>query len=169
MTFLLNITPQLLGMEPSTSATLVPPEWRIQARCEQDDVNTCVFLQQVSELIKRDKNDGKSALAALKKMFEVTKTGQPLESFYDKKECHVAHEFSLAGVSQKIWRIRKSKIRIYFYYCEGKVVYLTAAMVKRKDKLSAGEIKQLEDEVKLYTQAKQNQSIQLVSPKKPEN
>lgn len=141
----------------------------MQARCEQDDVNSCVFLRQVVELGKKNKSDGKSALAALQKMFEVAKTGQPLESFYDKKECHVAHEFTQAGVSQKIWRIRKGDIRIYFYYSGGKVVYLTAAMAKRKDKLSAGEIRQLENEVELYRQARQSQTFKLVSPSRPEN
>lgn len=162
MTFLLNITPQLLGMPGSTQDVLVVPEWSLQARCVDKDANSCIFLQQIHDLAKANVRDKKDALAAMHRLFIVMKTGQPLEYFYDKKQCHPAHEFVYAGSVNKIWRIRKNAVRIYFYYAEGKIIYLAAMQTKRKDKLSAAEKTQLESEIKLYLDARSNKTIELV-------
>ncbi|GLR64391.1 hypothetical protein [Marinospirillum insulare] len=162
MAFLLTITPELFGIKASNTTVQMPPHWSLQARCVENDVNTCSFLLQVVALSKKNQRDSKDLLLALEKLFEVAKTGQPVANFYDVKQCHVAHEFKVEGVVQKIWRIRKNAIRIYFYYCEGKIIYLTTVLAKRSDKLKAGELKQLEEEVEIYLKAKASQQIKAV-------
>lgn len=163
MTYLLTLTPKLLGLTAIENAVQQPPQWILQARCEENTANSCLFLQQLVELSKSNGRDGKDALLAMKKLFDVAKTGLPLTQFYDTKQCHEAHTFSVSGIEHKVWRIRKNNVRIYFYYSEGKVIYLTATKAKRADKLKSGELKQLKDEVLLYLQAKEQGLLEVIT------
>ncbi|MDY7219405.1 hypothetical protein TOI97_07470 [Denitrificimonas sp. JX-1] len=134
------------------------------ARCASDDPDTCYFLEQIVILGRSNQVDSKAALSALDKLLQVAQTGQPLESFYDKKQNHQLHEFVYKGVNRVIWRLRKGDVRLVFYYAEGKVIFLADALAKRKDKLSAGEKKKLENEIKTYIDAEQANELCVIQP-----
>lgn len=63
-----------------------------------------------------------------------------------------------------VWRLRKGDVRLVFYYAEGKVIFLADALAKRKDKLSAGEKKKLENEIKTYIDAEQANELCVIQP-----
>lgn len=67
---------------------------------------------------------------------------------YDEKQCHEAHAFKLHphdSQSTKIWRIWGSgKIRTYFIYLPNRRLAILKTWAKRKDKLSGGELLELE-------------------------
>lgn len=163
MLHLLTITPDLLALQLPDSNPERPPGWQLQARCNGNDKDSCVFLQQVLQLSKTDKRDGQAALQAMAKLFQVAATGHPLERFYDQKQCHESHVFNHKGVIYKIWRIRQGAVRIYFYYASGKIIYLSAVAAKRTDRLSKADKKRLEDEITLYLEAEASSTLVAVS------
>jgi len=159
MLHFLKVTSELFGLQPVGQKPDRPPNWELRARCENSSESSCLFVQQLVALSKKNQRDGKDAQRAMNKLFHVTATGLPLEDFYDKKQCHVAHEFSYLGVFCKIWRIRQGAVRIYFSYAQEKVIYLAAVAAKRKDKLSKSEKDILEQEITLYLNAEANHSL----------
>ena len=73
-------------------------------------------------------------------------TGRPLEDMWDKKKCHEAHTFTHSHATHRIFRIwGTGKIRVYFMYLDAKRIVLIKSKAKRVDKLSTGELKELED------------------------
>ena len=162
MAFLLTLTPELLGLPSVKESIQQSPSWQLQARCEEESAESCIFLQQLVELHVKSQRDGSDALLALKKLFTIAKSGMPITHFYNSKQCHEAHTFKIEGVEHKIWRIRKASIRIYFYYSEGKIIYLAALKAKRQDKLTTSELKQLQDEVSVYLQSKKDNLLKVI-------
>lgn len=159
MLHFLRVTSELFGLQPVGQKPDRPPSWELRARCENSSESSCLFVQQLVALSKENGRDGRDAQRAMGKLFHVATTGLPIESFYDKKQCHVAHEFSHLGVPCKIWRIRQGAVRIYFFYAQGKIIYLAAVASKRKDKLSKSEKDILEQEITLYLNAEANHSL----------
>jgi len=98
----------------------------------------------------------------LAKLVQVAALGEPLEVHYDKKQCHPLHRFHHAGKDRVVWRIRKNSIRLPFYYGEGRLIFLTGALVKRKDKLTPAERASLEKQVKKYIDEEQANNLRLV-------
>jgi len=109
-----------------------------------------------------DQRDLRAALQALTKLVQVAALGEPLEVHYDKKQCHPLHRFHHAGKDRVVWRIRKNSIRLPFYYGEGRLIFLTGALVKRKDKLTPAERASLEKQVKKYIDEEQANNLRLV-------
>lgn len=149
--------PKLLGVSRS------PAAWKLLSRCESNQMDSCILLKKLVALGRSNKKDGKSALSALDKLIQVAATGKPLNGFYDTKQSHPIHEFFYEGRNRVIWRIRSGDVRITFYYAEGKVIFLTDAFAKRSDKLTKGEQKQLEDEVKVYIDAEEKGQLVFIS------
>lgn len=160
---LLEITETTIG-KPFPDIVPRLDRWKLMARCASQDPNTCYFLKQIADLGKSNRVDGKAALSALAKLLQVAQTGQPLESFYDKKQSHQLHEFDYKGITHVVWRLRKGDIRLVFYYAEGKVVFLADALAKRQDKLSVGEKIKFENEIKTYIDAELANEICVIQP-----
>lgn len=161
--YLLQIDEQSLGKPGSLDAPRGSAAWQLLGRCETDSAESCLLLRKIVELGNSSKEDAKAVLAALDKLIRAAATGQPIESFYNKKQCHPLHEFVYKGRRHVIWRIRKGCVRIAFYYAQGKVIFLADALVKRRDKLSNGEKRQLEKEVKIYIDAEDAQRLLIIS------
>lgn len=137
-----------------------PDHKKLVARCSSDDVNDCDFLQQIVEL--KSPSSIRAALSALHKLVNVAASGQPFTDFYDKKQCHEIHSFEYKHKAYKIWRIRKSDLRITFYYAEGKAVLLTHVFEKHRDKLTSGQEAMLETEVKAYIDALEVGAVEMI-------
>lgn len=163
--YFLEINEHTLGKPAVAGAgagrSIVP--WRLLARCTGTTADSCVLLSRLRALGAANQEDGKAALSALSKLIKVAGTGQPIENFYDKKQSHSLHEFVYKGRNRVIWRIRKNNVRIAFYYAEGKIIFLADVFAKRKNKLTKGEKKQLEDEVKAYIDAEDGQQWVVIS------
>ncbi len=159
----LEINERALGKPAVASVSSAIPPWKLLARCSGTTADSCVLIARLQALGAANKEDGKAALSALSKLVKVAGTGQPIENFYDKKQSHPLHEFVYKGRNRVIWRIRKNDVRIAFYYAEGKIVFLADAFAKRKDKLTKGEKKQLEGEVKAYIDAEDDQQLVVIS------
>ena len=160
---LLEIDERSLGKPTQSGSLRNPAAWQLLSRCESDRADSCLLLQKIVELGRSNRVDGQAVLAALDKLIKVAATGQPIEAFYDKKQSHPLHEFDYKGQKRVVWRIRKGDVRIAFYYAQGKVIFLADALAKRKNKLSEGEKKQLEDEVKTYIDAEDAQQLVIIS------
>lgn len=162
--YLLEINEHRLG-RPSvcsvSNASRTP--WRLLARCESNQADSCLLLQQIAMIGRANPQDAKSALSALAKLVQVSAVGQPLEVFYDKKQCHPIHDFIYKERRHVLWRIRKGDVRLVFYYAQDRVIFLADTFSKRKDKLTNGEKKQLEDEIKTYVDAEMAEQIVMVS------
>jgi len=161
----LEINERTLGKPAvaNASASRAIAPWKLLARCSGTTADSCVLIDRLKALGASNKEDGKAALSALSKLITVAGTGQPIENFYDKKQSHPLHEFVYKGRTRVIWRIRKNDVRIAFYYAEGKIIFLVDAFAKRKGKLTKGEKKQLEDEVKAYIDAEEDQQLVVIS------
>lgn len=159
----LEINEHTLGKSSVASASRDTKPWKLLARCSGETADTCVLIEHLKALGAANKEDGKAALSALSKLVTVAGTGQPIETFYDKKQSHSLHEFVYKDRNRIVWRIRKGNVRIAFYYAEGKIIFLADVFAKRKGRLTKGEKKQLEDEVKAYIDAEDNQQLMVIS------
>lgn len=159
----LEINERTLGKPPGASHGRSGAPWKLLARCEGSTADSCVLIAHLKEMGSANKEDGKSALSALSKLINVAATGQPIENFYDSKQSHLLHEFVYKQRNRVVWRIRKGDVRIAFYYAEDKIIFLADVFAKRKDKLTKGEKKQLEDEVKAYIDAEDDQQLVVIS------
>src|SRR5699024_5112008 len=159
MLHFLKVTSELFGLQPVGQKPDRPPNWELRARCENSSESSCLFVQQLLALSRKNERDGRDAQRAMVRLIHVAATGLPLENLYDKKQCHVAYEFSYLGASCKVWRIRQGAVRIYFSYVQDKIIYLAAVAAKRKDKLSKFEKDSLEKEITLYLNAEANNSL----------
>lgn len=155
---LLEITETVIG-KPSPNIQPRLDRWKLMARCTSSNPDSCHFLNQIYTLGKSNRVDAKSALSAINKLLQVAQTGQPLESFYDKKQSHPIHTFEYQGAKRVLWRVRQGDVRLVFYYAEGKIIFLTDALAKRQDKLTDGEKTKLENELKTYIDAEQANKI----------
>ena len=121
--------------------------WKIYSICASENRNTCTTNADIQRLSAADK---KAALSSYVNFLNRAHTGQNLTVLYDEKRCHEAHSFSLNGETEKIFRIwGTGVIRIYFLYLPEKVILILKTWPKRKDKLTAGEISQLENMARL--------------------
>lgn len=166
---LLEINQQTLARPNVTTSVHGSSPWRLLSRCESDQADSCLLLNKLVDLAQSNARDGKSALAALDKLMHVAVTGKDLASFYNKKQSHPIHDFVYKGAKHVIWRIRNNDVRITFYYAQGKIIFLTDAIAKRKDKLTKGEEKQLEDEIKIYIDAEEEGRLVLISTQEEQN
>jgi len=72
-------------------------------------------------------------------------TGLPFEAMWDEKKCHEAHSFGHEHHDHKIYRVwGTGKIRVYFVYLPSKIILILKSRAKRVDKLSKGELDELE-------------------------
>lgn len=160
---LLEINELSLGKPKLSGGSHNPAAWKLLSRCESEQSESCLLLQKIVELGRSNKEDGQAALSSLDKLIKVAATGQPIEGFYDKKQSHPLHEFYYKEQKRVVWRIRKGDVRIAFYYAKDKVIFLADGLAKRKKKLTEGEKKQLEDEVKAYIDAEDNQQLVVIT------
>lgn len=125
--------------------------WELYARCHAKNSASCDLFQQIAGLEPKDR---KAAMAALYKLVQVAASGQPITTFYDKKQCHDIHTFNYQGKERTVWRIWKGDVvRVTFYYGEGRTILLTHAFAKYEDKLNKAQKAMLENEVIAYIDA----------------
>lgn len=160
--YFLEINEQTLGKANATSVSLSATRWVLVSRCESDTSESCVLFEQMKSLGRSNTRDFKSAMAALEKLVKVAKLGQPLESFYDKKQSHELHIFEYKGKKHVIWRIRNGDIRLTFYYGHERIIFLPGLIQKRTDKLTPAEKLGLESEVVAYLEAVEAQELKPV-------
>jgi len=89
-------------------------------------------------------NDQRQAVQGLKMLLKLAQLGKPFNQLADAKTVHEAFDPFFCDVTKKnetVWRYRHGDIRILFYYAVDKVVLLAHTLPKRKDKLSAKDIK----------------------------
>lgn len=150
MNFFLRINFKALGATDPEPVPSAKP-WRLYARCDAEDVETCGIFQQIINLVGKDQ---RAAMSALHKLVHVAASGQPVTNFYDKKQCHEIHTFHYKGKERIVWRIWKGDVvRVTFYYGEDRMILLTHAFAKTEDKLTKGQKAMLEAEVKAYIDA----------------
>ena len=121
----------------------VPGSWKIFTICHGPSPKACQTIKDVTQLSSVD--DIKEARLLFIDLANKAKTGLNLSLLYDIKICHEAHSFTHGHKECKIFRIRRSGIRAYFVYFDGKIIILIKTDSKRKQKLSVGEKKVLED------------------------
>lgn len=156
MYFLIRINFKAIGAQEKEPAPGVTP-WELYARCEMDNADTCQLFRQIAALSPKDR---KAAMSALHKFIHVAASGQPLTCFYDKKQCHEIHSFKYGGKERIVWRIWKGDVvRITFYYCEGRAIFLTNVFTKYEDKLTNAQKLMLEKEVRAYIDAEHKKEI----------
>lgn len=161
---LLRINYRALGRE-TPEPVAEPGCWRLYAPCAEADAAACQLLQHIAGM--QSIRDRKAALAALDKLVKVAASGKPLPVFYDEKQCHDIHRFRHDGHEHVLWRIRNGDIRIVFHYGHHRLILLTDALVKRKDKLSTAETSALERQVKAFLDAEKAGSLSLFDVENP--
>ncbi len=89
-------------------------------------------------------NDQKQTVQGLKMLLKLAQFGKPFNQLADATVVHEAFDPFFCEVTKKnetVWRYRHGDIRILFYYAADKVVLLAHTLPKRRDKLSAKDIK----------------------------
>lgn len=89
-------------------------------------------------------NDQRQAVQGLEMLLKLAQLGKPFNQLADAKTVHEAFDPFFCDVTKKnetVWRYRHGDIRILFYYALDKVVLLAHTLPKRRDKLSAKDIK----------------------------
>jgi len=156
MRFFLRINYKALGV-PEQEPTPSSKPWELYARCDTKDAETCVLFQQIARMVPKDR---KAAMSALHKLIIVAASGQPITSYYDKKQCHDIHTFTYQSKERTVWRIWKGDVvRATFYYGEGRTILLTHAFAKYEDKLTKAQKAMLETEVIAYIDAVNEKSL----------
>jgi hypothetical protein len=123
---------------------MVSAQGRLRLVSACSDANrkeSAVVLEAVQGM---QRNDQKQALLGLKMLLKLAQFGKPFNHLADAKSVHVAFAPFFCDLTQTIetvWRYRHGDIRILFYYAADKVVLLAHTLPKRKDKLSAKDIK----------------------------
>lgn len=79
----------------------------------------------------------------------------PSEHFDDKK-CHNGHVFDYRGQTHKIKRVRNNDLRILYYDATNRILLVTDAFPKHKDKLTKAQKQLSEDVVTAYINAKEH-------------
>lgn len=115
--------------------------FKLVSRCtdERDRASAEVF-QAVKDL---ERNDQRQALKGLRHLLKLAQLGKPFNQLTDSKTVHEAFEPFYCAITKRnetVWRYRHGDIRILFYYAADKVVLLTHALPKRKDKLPAKDV-----------------------------
>jgi mRNA-degrading endonuclease RelE of RelBE toxin-antitoxin system len=137
---------------------------KLVAWCAENDASTCELLHQVVELELQAR---KAALREIAKLIQIAASGQPVAEFYDEKQCHKTHSFEYRGKSRDVWRVRRGDVRVTFYYGQDKLILLTHAFPKHKDKLTEAQKRELERAVKGFIDAEEAEEISYVKePKK---
>jgi mRNA-degrading endonuclease RelE of RelBE toxin-antitoxin system len=136
---------------------------KLVAWCEADDADTCFLLKEV---VKLEVMPRKAVILAIDKLLQVAASGQPVAEFYDEKQCHKTHSFDYKGRARDVWRVRKGDVRVTFYYGQDKLILLTHAFAKHKDKLTKAQEKELERAVKAFVDAEEDEKLSYV--KEPE-
>ena len=134
------------------------------ARCAENDALTCELLHQVADLELAAR---KAAILTMEKLIQVAASGQPVAEFYDEKQCHKTHSFEYKGKTRDVWRVRRGDVRVTFYYGQDKLILLTHAFAKHKDKLTEAQKCDLERAVEAFIDAEEAEEFSYVKePKK---
>ncbi|MCP3722377.1 type II toxin-antitoxin system RelE/ParE family toxin [Paraburkholderia sp. CNPSo 3272] len=136
---------------------------KLVAWCTENDAEKCQLLGQIAELELLPR---KAAVLAIDKLIQVAASGLPVAEFYDEKSCHKTHSFDYKGKTRDIWRVRKSDVRVTFFYGHDKLIVLTHAFAKYKDKLTRAQERELEDAVKAFIDAETAQQLLYVEEPK---
>ena len=119
--------------------------WKIYTVCTEESAKSCTTRKDIKSLQKQNKENARNTYVSFSNKAQ---TGLPLKELYDEKQCHIAHEFTLADPAHqeiKIFRIwGTGKIRVYFIYLPEKRIVMLKTEPKHKDKLSDGEKLELE-------------------------
>lgn len=120
--------------------------WKVYTVCMTDRKHSCLTLADVRSLGEQDRLDARQTYVSF---LNKAHTGQPLSSLYDEKQCHETHSFKRKEHDEhdeKIFRIwGAGAIRVNFIYLPEKRIVFIKTWPKRKDKLTNGEKKLLED------------------------
>ncbi|MGE8160342.1 hypothetical protein ACQKRQ_09290 [Paraburkholderia sp. NPDC080076] len=133
---------------------------KLVAWCAKDDASTCELLLQVVQLEQAPR---KAALLELAKLIQVAASGQPVAEFYDEKQCHKTHSFDYNGKTRDVWRVRRGDVRVTFYYGQDKLILLTHAFPKYKDRLTKAQERDLERAVKEFIDAEEAEQFRFVT------
>lgn len=121
------------------------------------------FFESAKALQKLDRDKFQLCIVNLGKR---CKSGQPLKEVYDEKKLHEACKFKFKDETgsyqdDNIYRIRQDDLRLYFIYKPPKKeIILLDVFTKRKDKLSQGEIKRLQNLARSIRSFEYNHDIQ---------
>lgn len=162
MTHYLRITYHSLGI-PETEPQAGAKPRLLYARCNSEDPRTCELFVQIAGLALKDR---KAALSALRKLVDVAASGKPLTEFYDKKQCHLIHEFRHLDKDRSIWRIWKGDVvRVTFLYDEHSIILLNI-FTKYEDKLTNAQKKALVHEAIAYLDSQKAKSLRYIEKAK---
>ena len=144
------------------SSTVDPPDsatgWKIYGWCETNDMKSLAIR---SRLLNYSAPDAKAVLDGVVKLLHKAPIGKPLNTMYDKKQCHEAHSVLVNGKEYRIWRLWPGGVvRIFFWYGSNHQIIIAWPLVKREDKLSNSEKTELGDLVKRYVEAVAKNEIQ---------
>lgn len=119
----------------------------------------------VKSILKLEPNERLLAVKAIKHFISLARFGKPLIQLVDEKKVHEAFKPFYCQASQKketVWRYRRGDVRILFFYADGKIIFLTDIVIKRKDQLSTSEQKSAIRCVEDYLNAELSNSIKWI-------
>lgn len=133
--------------KPISQFKITSNSWRIFTYHSD---NFC-FFEKLKELRMSDKQHKKTYMLLFVQLGKRCESGCPLQEVFDEKTLHESCEFAYkdkVGVDhkEKIFRIRRDDLRLYFIYNPPyKEIILLDILVKKKDKLSKGEVEHLQN------------------------
>lgn len=149
-------------LPPAEGAAIAPApiagRFKVCSVCQTADRDTAAVWPQIGALKQRDQEPAFKSLAYL---VRIAQLGPPLTQHLDKKQVHEAHEFvsAVSGKAEKVWRYRRSDIRILFYYANDQVVLVTEVVAKRSDKLDKATLNRAEQAVDMYLKAAKSKTL----------
>lgn len=151
------------GDGDGAAAPLNPNRLKVSSACATNDASTADVWEQINALGSCE--DKKTALAGLTFLVKVAQSGPPFTRSFDEGALHETHSFrsAVSNKTEKIWRYRRGKIRILFYYADDKIVLLCGILSKRKDQLSKAETNTAEQAVDRYLSARRNSVVTWVA------
>ena len=136
-----------------------PNARKLVAWCTEDNAATCDILLQIAGLEVMPR---KASMLEIDKLIHVAASGLPVAGFYDEKTCHKTHSFDYKGKTRDVWRVRRGDVRVTFFYGHDKLILLTHAFAKHKDKLTLAQKRDLERAVEAFIDAEAAQQFNYV-------
>jgi hypothetical protein len=134
-----------------------PEAWRLYFLGPADKPAAAELFQGIARLDFKDK---RSAFSGLNKLMQHASEGRdPKAAYPAKSKCHEAFKFKHDHQQYTVWRIRENDVRIYFYYCAGKILLLPHIGEKREDKLTQAQKDHIAKPIKEYLDAEAKRSI----------
>lgn len=131
-----------------------PEGFNVYLLCDTENRSKTIIYQDRDDFANKNiraDEDRNRLFSILAKKLLMCEKANDLFDLYDDTELHKAHETKINGKTVKVYRIRKSDVRVYLIFLGADIVIFRLS-IKLKNKLSSTEKQIIDNRVKVILQ-----------------